>query len=114
MAFAAEDKFGMIAIDEENEATLNLDPRYQYKITHTGKGADGTDDATSAISAWLSTLSGTIIADSSVEDEKYELTDGASETLGPGISKLYLVSTTGTGADATLKIVRVGTPTNSY
>lgn len=114
MAFdpSSDDKFGMIALTADTEVTLNLDPRYQYKIIHTGADASGTDDAQSALSAWLSTLSATIAANKTVQDEKFELTDGASETFGPGISKLYLVSTT--GADAVLKIVRIGTPSLSY
>jgi hypothetical protein len=115
MAFdptAPGDKFGMVALNAATEVSLSLDPRYQYKLIHTGADVDGTDDANSAKSAWLSTLSATITANKTVEDEKFELTDGASETVGPGISTLYLVSTS--GADAVLKIVRIGTPTNSY
>ena len=107
-----DDKFGMIALSGATEVSLSLDTRYQHNIIHTGMDASGNDDAQSALSAWLSTLSATITADKSVEDEKYELLDGASETFGPGISKLYIVSTT--GADAVLKIVRIGTPTTSY
>lgn len=115
MAFdptAPGDVFGMIALASTAEVTLNLDPRYRYKLIHTGAGADGTDDSNSALSAWLSTLSGTITCNKTVEDEKFELTDGASETIGPSISKLYLKSTA--TADAVIKIVRIGTPTNSY
>ena len=112
MAMAAEDLFGMIALNAGTEVSLALDVRYMYELTHTGKDASGNDDANSALSAWLSTLSSTITANSSVEDEKYELVDGASVLFGPGISTLYLVSTT--GADGTLKLVRRGTPTNSY
>ena len=112
MAFAKEDKFGMIALNGGTEVSLALDVRYQYKIIHTGAGADGTDDADSALSAWLSTLSATITADKTVEDEKFELTDGATEYVGPGITTLYIVSTA--GADAVLKVVRLGSPTISY
>ena len=115
MAFsptAPGDAFGMVALTAASEVTLNLDPRYQFKLTHTGAGADGTDDANSALSAWLSTKSATITCDRTVENCKLELTDGASETVGPGISTLYLKSAA--NADAVLKIVRIGTPTNSY
>ncbi len=114
MAFSPtdDDKFGMVALASTTEVELALDPRYRYKLIHTGAGADGTNDANSALSAWLSTLEATITCDKTVEDEKYELTDGASETFGPGISKLYLKSTA--TADAVIKIVRIGTPTNSY
>ena len=55
-------------------------------------------------SAWLSTLSGTITADNTVEDEKLFIADGGNETIGPGIDKLYVVSTA--DADAAIKIVR--------
>jgi len=115
MAFdptAPGDCFGMVAVNAATEVELSLDVRYQYKIIHTGDDAAGNDDAQSALSAWLSTLSGTITANKTVEDEKYELTDGAEETIGPGISTLYIVSTT--GADAILKVVRIGQPTTSY
>ena len=114
MAFdpASDDKFGMVALNSTTQVTLNLDPRYQYKLIHTGAGGDGTDDANSALSAWLSTKSATITCDKTVEDEKFELTDGASETIGPGIKTLYLKSTA--TADAVIKIVRIGTPSNQY
>lgn len=109
---APGDVFGMVALTADTEVTLNLDVRYQYKLIHTGADASGNDDAQSALSAWLSTLSATVTCNKTVEDVKFELTDGTSETVGPGISKLYLKSTA--GADAVLKIVRIGTPVNSY
>ena len=112
MAFAKEDVFGMFSLTADTEITLPLDVRYAYKITHTGADAAGNDDANSAKSAWLSTLSATITCDGTVEDEKYELTDGTSETFGPGIGNLYVKSTT--GADAVIKLFRIGTPTSSY
>ncbi len=59
MAFdptAPGDVFGMVALTAATEITLSLDPRYQYKLIHTGADASGTDDAQSALSAWLSTL----------------------------------------------------------
>lgn len=115
MAFdptAPGDKFGMVALNADTEVSVSLDPRYQYKFIHTGDDAGGTDDAQSALSAWLSTVSATITADKTVEDEKFELLTDDEVTVGPGISTLYIVSTT--GADAVLKFVRIGTPTNSY
>jgi hypothetical protein len=114
MAFdpTSDDTFGMVALASTTEVELALDLRYQYKLIHTGAGADGTDDADSALSAWLSTTSATITCDKTVEDDKFELTDGASETFGPGISMLYLKSTA--TADAVIKVVRIGTPSNSY
>jgi len=112
MAFASTDPFGMVALTAATEITLNLDVRYQYKLTHTGADVGGTGDANSQKSAWLSTLSATITCDKSVEDEKFELLTATNETFGPGISKLYLKSTA--DADGVVKIVRIGTPTNSY
>ncbi len=112
MAFATEDVFGMFSLTEATEITIPLDVRYAYKITHTGDDAAGNDDAQSALSAWLSTLSATITCDGTVEDEKYELLTDTSDTFGPGIGNLYVKSTT--GADGVVKLFRIGTPTNSY
>ena len=108
----SDDKIGCLALEGTAELELNLDPRYQYRIIHTGDDAGIYDDEDSAKSAWISTLSGTITADTTVEDEKYELKTDTGETFGPGISKLYIVSSD--GADGVLRIVRIGTPTNSY
>jgi hypothetical protein len=107
------DKVGMVALCMDTEMSLTLDPRYRYKIVHTGVDANGNGDTESQLSAWLSTLSGTITADGSVEDEKYELLTSTNETFGPGISALYAVSTAA-AADAVLRVVRIGTPTQSY
>ena len=112
MSFQKEDVFGMFSLTEATEITLPLDVRYAYKITHTGDDAAGNDDAQSALSAWLSTLSATITCDGTVEDEKYELLTDTNETFGPGIGALYVKSTT--GADAVIKLFRIGTPSNSY
>jgi hypothetical protein len=114
MAFdpASDDKFGMVALSSTNQVTLNLDPRYQYKLIHTGVDASGNADANSILSAWLSTLSATITCNKTVEDEKFELLTATNETIGPGIKTLYLKSTA--TADGVLKIVRIGVPTNSY
>lgn len=112
MAMATEDLFGMVALNGATEVEVVLDVRYMYDFSHTGKDASGNDDANSALSAWLSMSSGEITADSSVEDDKYELADGGIIFIGPGISKLYLVSSA--NADGVLQIIRLGTPTNSY
>ena len=112
MAFAKEDKLGMVALIGGAEVSLSLDVRYQYEVTHLGKDASGNDDANSALSAWVSTRANTTMADSSVQDQKFELPDSASECFGPGIENLYFVSAA--NADAVLGVVRVGTPTNSY
>lgn len=104
MAWDKLDIFGMFALTGVTQITLELNSRFSYKFIHTGVDTGGTDDANSALSAWLSTLSGTITADKSVEDEKLEILDAGTETIGPGISTLYVVSTA--NADAAIKIVR--------
>jgi len=104
MAWDKLDAFGLFSLTAATEITLELNPRYSYKITHLGVDSAGNDDAQSALSAWLSTVSGTITADNTVEDNKLWIADAGNETIGPGISKLYVVSTT--GADAAIQIVR--------
>jgi hypothetical protein len=112
MAWGQNDKFGMFALTAATEIELTLDKRYSYKFVHTGDDAGGNDDANSAKSAWLSTASATITADGSVEDNKYELVTDTDETIGPGIEKLYVVSTS--GADAVIHIIRKLPCTTSY
>jgi len=112
MAFDSKDKFGMLSLTGATEIELTLDKRYAYKFVHTGDDVSGNDDANSALSAWLSTLSGTITADKTVEDEKYELLTDTNETIGPGIEKLYIVSTA--NADAVIHIIRKMPCTNSW
>lgn len=104
MAWDKLDAFGLFSLTGATEITLELNPRYAYKFTHTGKDSAGNDDANSAKSAWLSTSSATITADNTVEDEKLWVADGGNETIGPGISTLYVVSTA--DADAAIQIVR--------
>jgi hypothetical protein len=94
----------MFSLTGATEITLELQPMYAYTFIHTGDDSAGNDDAQSALSAWFSTLSGTITADNTVEDEKTWIADEQEITLGPGIEKLYVVSTA--GADAAIKIVR--------
>ena len=106
MAWNKLDAFGLFSLTADTEITLELNPRYAYKFTHLGVDTGGNDDANSAKSAWLSTLSGTITADNTVEDEKLWIADGGNDTIGPGISTLYVVSTS--GADAAIQIVRQG------
>lgn len=106
MTWSKLDAFGLFSLTAATEITLELNPRYAYKLTHLGKDSAGNDDAQSALSAWLSTSSGEITADNTVEDEKVWIADGANETIGPGITKLYVVSTA--GADAAIQIVRQG------
>lgn len=111
MAWSKLDAFGMFSLTGATEITLELIPMYAYTFTHTGDDSAGNDDANSALSAWFSTVSGTITADNTVEDKKAWVADEGSITLGPGIDKLYVVSTA--GADAAIKIVRQA-PTVPY
>lgn len=104
MAWSKLDPFGLFSLTGATEITLELNPMYAYTFTHTGKDSAGNDDAQSALSAWFSTLSGTITADNTVEDKKAWAADGGTLTIGPGIEKLYVVSTA--GADAAIQIVR--------
>lgn len=104
MAWDRLDAFGLFSLTGTTEITLELNSRYAYKFTHLGVDSAGNDDAQSALSAWLSTSSATITADNTVEDNKMWIADGGNATIGPGITKVYVVSTT--GADAAIQIVR--------
>ena len=106
MAWNKHDAFGMFSLTAATEITLELIPRYAYKLIHLGDDSAGNDDAQSALSAWLSTVSGTITADNTVEDKKLFIATDTEQTVGPGIDKLYVVSTA--GADAAIQIVRQG------
>ena len=112
MAWSENDAFGMFSLTAATEIEMALDVRYSYKFIHMGVDSAGNDDAQSALSAWLSTVSGTITADGTVEDKKFRLVDAANETIGPGIRTLYIVSTT--GADAAIQVVRKLPSTTSY
>ena len=104
MAWSKHDPFCMFSLTGATQITLELNPMYAYTFTHTGDDSAGNDDANSAKSAWFSTLSATITANNTVEDNKAWVADEGSLTLGPGIEKLYVVSTA--DADAAIKIVR--------
>jgi len=104
MAWSKLDAFGMFSLTGATEITLELRPDYAYTFIHTGDDSAGNDDAQSALSAWFSTVSGTITADNTVEDKKTWIADGGTITIGPGVEKLYVVSTT--GADAAIQIIR--------
>ena len=104
MAWDKLDAFGLFSLTGATEIELELLARYSYTLTHTGKDSAGNDDAQSALSAWLSTVSATITADNTVEDKKLWIADAGNVTIGPGIGKLYVTSTT--GADAAIQIVR--------
>ena len=104
MAWDKLDKFGLFSLTAATEITLELNPRYSYKFTHVGADSAGADDANSQKSAWLSTTSSTITADNTVEDDKLWIANDDNVTIGPGISKLYVVSTA--DADAAIQILR--------
>ena len=105
MAWNKLDAFGYVALAAATEVSVALNPRYSYKFVHTGVDVGGNDDANSAKTAYLSTLSGTITADSIYdEDEKIWIDDAGNETLGPGISKLYLLGAA--SADGVIQIIR--------
>ena len=104
MSWDKRDAFGLFSLTAATEIELELNPRYSYKFIHTGDDSGGNDDAQSALSAWFSTTSGTITADNTVEDDKMWIATDSNETIGPGISKLYVVSTA--GADAAIQIIR--------
>lgn len=107
MAWNRLDAFGYVALDATTEVSVELNPRYAYKLVHTGVDAAGNDDANSALTAWISTSSGAITADTVWdEDEKLWILDAGNQTLGPGINKLYLISTA--NADGVIQIIRQG------
>jgi hypothetical protein len=104
MAWSKNDAFGLFSLTGTTEIALDLNPRYSYKIIHTGDDSAGNDDANSDKAAWLSTVSATITANNTVQDKKMWIASDTSETIGPGISKLYVVSTA--DADAAIQIIR--------
>lgn len=104
--------FGTVALNGTSEVTVTLNPEYAYHIKHTGVDATGTDDAQSAISAFLSYASGLASVTPAEEDDKYALLDGQEVIIGPGISTLYIDSTT--GADGILTFSRQGEATRIW
>ena len=104
MAWSKLDAFGLFSLNGATQIILELDPRFSYKLIHTGDDSAGNDDANSALSAWLTTSTAAIAADNTVQDKKMWLANETNETIGPGISKLYVVSTV--GADAAIQIIR--------
>lgn len=81
--------FGCVALNGVTEVTVTLDEKYAYVVRHTGVDASGTDDANSALTAYLSWASGVTVS-MAEEDDKYPLMDGQSVEIGPGISTLYI------------------------
>jgi hypothetical protein len=103
--------FGTVALNSTTEVTVTLDERFAYQIRHTGVDASGTDDANSALTAYLSYASGVTVS-LEEEDDKYPLMDGQSVEIGPGIKTLYIDAAS--GADGILVIARKGTLTRTW
>lgn len=107
MAWNRLDAFGYVALAGATEVSVELNPRFAYKLVHTEVDAAGNDDANSAKTAYISTSTGAITADSVYdEDEKMWIDNAGNETIGPGINKLYLVGAA--DADAVIQIIRQG------
>jgi len=108
---AVTDFFGTVALNSTTEVTVTLDPKFAYQVRHTGVDAGGTDDANSALTAYLSYASGVTVS-LAEEDDKYPLIDGQSVEIGPGITTLYIDAAT--GADGILVFSRKGTSTRAW
>jgi len=103
--------FGTVALNATTEVVVTLDERYAYQVKHTGVDATGTDDAASALVAYLSYASGVTVS-MAEEDDKYPLMDGQSVEIGPGIGTLYIDAAA--TADGILAFSRKGTPTRAW
>ena len=88
---AATKHFETVALVGASEVKVTLDEKFAYQVRHTGVDAGGTDDANSALTAFLSVATG-VAADMSEEDDKYPLMDGQSVEIGPGIGTLFIDS----------------------
>jgi len=104
--------FGTVALNGTNEVTVTLDEQYSYEVYHTGTDAAGNGDASSQITAYMSYASGLAAVSMAEEDDKYPLLYGKYVTIGPGISTLYIDSTT--GADGILAFSRIGELTRNW
>lgn len=103
--------FGTVALNGTTEVTVTLDPEFAYVVRHTGVDAGGTDDASSALTAYLSYASGVTVS-MAEEDDKYPLMDGQSVEIGPGISTLYIDAAA--NADGILAFSRKGELTRAW
>ena len=103
--------FGTVALNSTTEVTVTLDERFSYQVRHTGIDASGTDDANSALTAYLSFASGVTVS-MAEEDDKYPLMNEQSVVIGPGISTLYIDAAT--GADGILAFSREGEMTRQW
>ncbi len=109
---AVTDHFGTVALNGSTEVTVTLDERFAYQVRHTGIDASATDDANSALTAFLSYATGLAGVDLSEEDDKYPLIDGQSVEIGPGIATLYIDAAA--NADAILLFARKGLSTRTW
>ncbi len=108
---AATKHFGTVALNGASEVTVTLDKQFAYEVRHTGVDASGADDASSALTAFLSYATG-VTADMAEEDDKYPLMDGQSVEIGPGISTLYVDAAA--DSDGILIFSRKGTSTRAW
>ena len=108
---AVTDHFGTVALNGTTEVTVTLDPKFTYQVRHTGVDASGTDDASSALTAYLSYASGVTVS-MAEEDDKYPLMDGQSVEIGPGITTLYIDAAS--NSDGILAFSRKGTSTRAW
>jgi hypothetical protein len=108
---AVTDHFGTVALNGATEVTVTLNPEFAYQVRHTGLDAGGTDDANSALTAYLSYASGVTVS-MAEEDDKYPLMDGQSVEIGPGITTLYIDAAA--GSDGILIFARKGELTRAW
>ena len=104
--------FGTVALNSTTEVKVTLDERFAYQVRHTGLDASSTDDANSALTAFLSYTTGITSLTLAEEDDKYPLMDEQSVEIGPGISTLYIDAAS--GADGILLFVRKGETTRRW
>lgn len=108
---AVSKHFGVVALNGATEVTVTLDERFAYQVRHTGVDAGGTDDANSALTAYLSYASGVTVS-MAEEDDKYALMDGQSVEIGPGIATLYIDAAA--NSDGILVFARKGIATRAW
>ena len=108
---AATDHFGTVALNGSTEVTVTLDSKFAYQVRHTGVDASGSDNANSALTAYLSYASGVTVS-MAEEDDKYPLMNEQSVEIGPGITTLYIDAAA--DSDGILVFSRKGTSTRAW
>lgn len=108
---ASTNFFRTVAIDGTTEVTVALDPKFAYQVRHTGVDTNGTDDANSALTAYLSYESG-VNPSMIPEADKYPLMDEQSVEIGPGIATLYIDAAV--NSDGVLAFSRKGTSSRAW